>query len=129
MIHTTPFNQTYTMYFVKKRIEISYSHQLRLDYESKCRRLHGHNGIVTIYCCAEKLNPNGMVADFTHLKESIVGQLDHQNLNDFFEFNTTAENLARWICEQIPEAYKVVFQESEGNTAAYIRPGFEHVGF
>ncbi len=117
------------MYFVKKRIEISYSHQLRLDYESKCRRLHGHNGIVTIYCCAEKLNPNGMVADFTHLKESIVGQLDHQNLNDFFEFNTTAENLARWICEQIPEAYKVVFQESEGNTAAYIRPGFEHVGF
>ena len=116
------------MYFVKKRIEISYSHQLKLDYESKCQRVHGHNGIITIYCCAESLNSNGMVADFTHLKEQVVQRLDHQHLNDSFEFNTTAENLSRWICDSIPQAYKVVFQESEGNIAAYIRPGFEHVG-
>ena len=117
------------MYFVKKRIEIAYSHQLKLDYESKCQRVHGHNGIITIYCCAENLNSNGMVADFTHLKEQVVQQLDHRHLNDSFEFNTTAENLSRWICDKIPQAYKVVFQESEGNVAAYIRPGFEQVGF
>ena len=117
------------MYFVKKRIEIAYSHQLKLDYESKCQRVHGHNGIITIYCCAENLNSNGMVADFTHLKEQVVQQLDHRHLNDSFEFNTTAENLSRWICDNIPQAYKVVFQESEGNVAAYIRPGFEQVGF
>lgn len=117
------------MYFVSKRIEISYAHQLNLDYESKCQRLHGHNGIITIYCCTETLDRNGMVADFTHLKELVTERLDHRNLNELFDFNTTAENMARWICEQIPQAYKVVFQESEGNIAAYVRPGFEHLSF
>ena len=70
-----------------------------------------------------------MVVDFTHLKELVTERLEHRNLNDLFDFNTTAENMARWICEQIPQAYKVVFQESEGNIAAYIRSGFEHLGF
>ena len=26
------------MYFVKKKLEVSASHQLKLDYESKCER-------------------------------------------------------------------------------------------
>ena len=117
------------MYFVSKRIEISYAHQLSLDYKSKCQRLHGHNGIITVYCCAETLDRNGMVVDFTHLKELVTERLDHRNLNDLFDFNTTAENMPRRICEQALQAYKVVFQESEGNIAAYIRPGFEHLGF
>ena len=34
-------------------------------------------------------------------------------------FNPTAENIAKWICDQIPECYKVSVQESEGNTATY----------
>ena len=34
--------------------------------------------------------------------------------------------MARWICEQVPNAYKVVFQESEGNIAVYVKPGFEN---
>ena len=38
------------MYYISKRIEIAFAHQLRLNYESKCQRLHGHNGIATIYC-------------------------------------------------------------------------------
>lgn len=42
------------MYYISKRIEIGFAHQLHLTYESKCQRLHGHNGIVTIYCCAEE---------------------------------------------------------------------------
>ncbi len=117
------------MFFVSKRIEISYAHQLKLNYESKCTNLHGHNGIITVFCCAEELNENGMVVDFTHLKEIVKNNLDHQNLNDRFDFNTTAENMSRWICEQIPEAYKVIFQESEGNIAAYVRPGFENYNF
>lgn len=114
------------MYYVAKRLEISYAHALSLDYESKCCNLHGHNGIVTIYCCAEELNTNGMVVDFTHIKELVKKNLDHRNVGEVFAFNTTAENMARWICDQIPQAYKVVFQESEGNTAAYVRPGFEN---
>lgn len=114
------------MYYVSKRIEVSYAHALSLDYESKCSNLHGHNGIITIFCCAEELNENGMVMDFTHIKEAVKKHIDHRNVDEIFDFNTTAENMARWICDQIPQAYKVIFQESEGNVAAYVRPGFEN---
>lgn len=113
------------MYYVSKRIEVSYAHALSLDYESKCCKLHGHNGIITIFCCSEELNENGMVMDFTHIKEAVKKHIDHRNVDEIFDFNTTAENMARWICDQIPQAYKVIFQESEGNVAAYVRPGFE----
>lgn len=44
------------MYYITKRIEVAYAHQLSLDYTSKCRNLHGHNGVITLYCCAESLN-------------------------------------------------------------------------
>lgn len=62
-----------------------------------------------------------MVCDFSKIKNDIHGKLDHQNLNDVLLFNPTAENIAKWICDQIPECYKVTIQESEGNTATYIR--------
>lgn len=107
------------MYYVTKRLEISGSHSLRLDYESKCSRVHGHNWIVTIHCRARQLDNNGMVADFSKIKELIAGQLDHRNLNDVLPFNPTAENIARWIADMIPTSYRVEVQESEGNMAAY----------
>ena len=49
--------------------------------------------------------------------------------DELFDFNPTAENLARWIAERVPNCYKVTFQESEGNVACYVKPGFEHVTF
>ena len=60
-----------------------------------------------------------MVVDFSHIKEVVKGKLDHQNLNDVLSFNPTAENIAHWICEQIPTCYKVEVQESESNVAVY----------
>lgn len=110
------------MYYVSKRMEIAGSHQLSLSYPSKCQNLHGHNWVVTVYCKAEKLNADGMVADFAQIKEQIHGKLDHKHLNDVVNFNPTAENLARWICEQTPNCYKVSVQESEGNIAIYVKP-------
>ena len=107
------------MYFITKRIEISAAHRLTLDYESKCTRLHGHNWIITVHCRAEELDANGMVTDFTHIKNVVTDKLDHTVLNEVVPFNPTAENLARWICEHIPHCYRVDVQESEGNVASY----------
>jgi len=107
------------MYYIKKRLEISASHRLLLDYESKCQNSHGHNWYITIYCKGEKLNDNGMLIDFSEIKEKIKEKLDHKCLNDMFSFNPTAENIAKWCVDQIPTAYKCEVVESENNAASY----------
>ena len=107
------------MYYLTKRIEISASHKLCLPYESKCTSLHGHNWVITVHCRAKELDANGMVTDFTDIKRTVMGKLDHAYLNDVVPFNPTAENLARWICENVPNCYRVDVQESEGNVASY----------
>lgn len=115
------------MYYVSKRMEIAGAHNLKLDYESKCSNIHGHNWIVTVHCKAKELNQNGMIEDFTHIKKEIHDKLDHKYLNEVEELNginPTAENIAKWICEQIPTCYKVEVQESEGNIATYIEEDF-----
>ena len=109
------------MFIVKKRMEIAGAHRLNLNYESKCANLHGHNWIVTVWCKSQTLDANGMVIDFTHIKREVQEKLDHKFLNDVVEFNPTAENIAKWVCEQIPNCYRVSVQESEGNVATYER--------
>jgi len=107
------------MYKIIKRMEIAGSHKLELDYESKCRNTHGHNWIIYIHCKAEELNHNGMLIDFTHLKQQIHDRLDHQHINKVVNVNPTAENIAKWIYDRVELAYKVEVQESEGNVAIY----------
>ena len=100
-------------------MEVSAAHSLHLSYPSKCENLHGHNWVITVHCRARELNADGMVTDFTHIKERVLNQLDHRNLNEVLPFNPTAENIARWVCEQVENCYRVEVQESEGNTAIY----------
>lgn len=107
------------LYFQK--LEISAAHSLQLSYESKCSRMHGHNWQLEIFLVSrDKLNEDGMVEDFTHIKKVIHSKMDHANLNEIFDFNPTAENIGKWIVEQFDTCYKVNIQESFGNTATVI---------
>ena len=109
------------MYYVSKKMEIAACHHLSLSYQSKCENLHGNNWHITVHCKAKELNKDGMVVDFKHIKEKIHGYLDHGNLNELLPFNPTAENIAKWICDHVDNAYKVEVWESEMNMAAYER--------
>jgi len=126
------------MYKIKKTFEIAIAHHLNLDYDSPCRRDHGHNLKIVVYLASRKLNKGSMVIDFTKVKGIVKDQLDHRNLNEiegigyevelpkkedeesrWIELNPTAERLAEWICNQFPECYRVDVQESDGNIATY----------
>ena len=105
------------MYKVTKIINFCYGHRL-LNYDGKCRCLHGHNGRVEVELFSENLDSIGMVVDFGEIKnvieEWIEQNLDHKMLlskNDpmvkifqennepvfVMETNPTAEAIAKLI--------------------------------
>ncbi len=105
------------MYRVTREIRFCYGHRL-LNYGGKCRHLHGHNGRAVITLEAARLDPLGMVMDFTRIKDVVAGwideNLDHRMLlheDDpalpwlrqmgepvfVLKVNPTAENIARLI--------------------------------
>ena len=107
------------MFRVSREIDFCYGHRL-LNYEGKCRYLHGHNGRAVITIEAEKLDDRGMVLDFSDIKKVVStwidDNLDHRMLlhkNDpaidalrkldeplfLMDENPTAENIARLIHE------------------------------
>ena len=57
------------MYTVTKKFKFETSHRLTLTYDSPCQNFHGHSykGEVTIL--APELNEDGMIIDFTELKD------------------------------------------------------------
>jgi 6-pyruvoyltetrahydropterin/6-carboxytetrahydropterin synthase len=105
------------MYLVSREIDFCYGHRL-LQYDGKCKHLHGHNGRAIISLAAEQLDEIGMVIDFTDIKR-VVSQwiddnLDHRMIlhrDDPYvpvlrelgeplylvDANPTAENIARLI--------------------------------
>lgn len=105
------------MFSITREIDFCYGHRL-LNYEGKCRHLHGHNGKVLITIEASGLDERGMVLDFGEIKrvvhEWIDENLDHRMIlqrNDpmvaaleeagepmcLLECNPTAENIAKMI--------------------------------
>lgn len=113
------------MFRVTKTLEIAGAHKLNLTYDSKCKNLHGHNWKIKVTCeCKDDELDQGMVLDFTSIKKAIVDKFDHMYLNDikpFNKINPTAENMAKYICDAIPNCVYVSVQESEGNVAEYFK--------
>jgi 6-pyruvoyltetrahydropterin/6-carboxytetrahydropterin synthase len=105
------------MYRVTREIHFCYGHRL-LNYDGKCRHLHGHNGKAVITIEAPQLDRLGMVMDFSRIKKVVSAwideTLDHKMLLhkddpvlDYLrqqgepvhvlDVNPTAENIARLI--------------------------------
>jgi 6-pyruvoyltetrahydropterin/6-carboxytetrahydropterin synthase len=133
------------MFSVSREIDFCYGHRL-LDYQGKCRYLHGHNGKALITIEASGLDARGMVLDFAEIKRVVhqwIDQtLDHRmilNRNDpivpelkeagepmyLLEDNPTAENIAKLIFDfAAGQGFPVVevrFWETPGCSAVYCR--------
>lgn len=65
------------MFRVTQEIEFCYGHRL-LNYEGKCRYLHGHNGKAVIVLEGEQLDHRGMVMDFSDIKRTVAGWIDRE---------------------------------------------------
>ncbi len=63
------------MFQVTRNIDFCYGHRL-LNYEGKCRYLHGHNGRAVITVESEQLDDRGMVMDFSDIKRVVAGWID-----------------------------------------------------
>ena len=112
------------MYRVTREFDFCYGHRL-LNYEGKCRHLHGHNGRAVITLAADALDSRGMLVDFTEIKQTVQRWVD-ENLDHnlilcredpvlpmlraqgervfVMDENPTAENIARLIFEKAKAA-------------------------
>ena len=63
------------MYRVTREFDFCYGHRL-LNYEGKCRHLHGHNGRAVIILEAATLDPRGMLVDFGDIKREVQRWVD-----------------------------------------------------
>ncbi|MSQ96749.1 MAG: 6-carboxytetrahydropterin synthase [Gemmataceae bacterium] len=131
------------MFQVTREIRFCYGHRL-LNYDGKCRHLHGHNGRALITLEADRLDALGMVVDFSTIKRVVSGwidaNLDHRMIlhkddpvlptlkqqgEPFFliDVNPTAENLAKLIFDYAASqgfpVVEVKLWETEDSFAVY----------
>jgi 6-pyruvoyltetrahydropterin/6-carboxytetrahydropterin synthase len=132
------------MYRVTREIDFCYGHRL-LNYQGKCRHLHGHNGRAVVVLEASQLDERGMLVDFAdiknHVQRWIDENLDHNLLLSrddpilpvlqardervyVMEDNPTAENIARLIFNKARQAglpvVEVTLWETPNCHATYV---------
>lgn len=85
------------MFVIRKSFDFCYGHRvysqdvdprLALSDECPCRRLHGHQGKITVYVSSEDLDNRGFVIDFkelTFLKRFVDDVLDHRFIVSMFD--------------------------------------------
>lgn len=82
----------------------------------RCRNLHGHNYRVEIVLQGE-VDERGFVRDFGELDSDIaplLKRVDHKLLNEVPGLeNPTAENIAAWFLERLPDATRVRVYEND----------------
>ena len=69
------------MFRVTQHIDFCYGHRL-LNYDGKCRHLHGHNGRAVIVMEGEELDERGMLVDFSDIEstgEQLSGIVENFN--------------------------------------------------
>lgn len=89
-------------------------HALR-NYYGKCENVHGHNYRVQVAIEGPDVDENGLLYDFADLKKRLRASteyLDHQFINDlkpFDEVNPSAENIAKFIFDDIQKSLNTAF--------------------
>jgi len=91
---------------VSKKFSFEAAHSLpHLPVGHKCRNLHGHSYVVEVFCTGP-LDDRCFVVDYAEISSALnplIHALDHQNLNEILHFATTAENIAKWIFDQVAD--------------------------
>lgn len=117
------------MYTISKVFFFEASHRLEgLPEEHPCARHHGHSYSVIIEMQSDALNNIGFIYDYRDMeafKNWIENNLDHRHLNDVFDFNPTAENIAKYIFDKAKNILKdsrissVTVKETAKTSATY----------
>ena len=88
------------------------------NYKGECANIHGHTWIVEAIF---KVNPDNdyldnITIDFKELKNTLNQILpDHKYLNELYDFNPTAENLSKYIFDELVKRGKKPRQITVGN--------------
>ena len=111
------------MYELEITKQFSGAHSLT-GYPGDCRKLHGHNWLVTVVLQASELDEIGIALDFKILKKELNEVID---LPEFAGCNPTSENLARIIYGELSKRLnddrikvtRISVEESPGSRASY----------
>jgi len=110
------------VWHIRVRAGFSAAHQIR-DHGGHCEQVHGHNYRVEVTISSDVLEPPGMIADFADVRSRLKSMLpDHRMLNEVYDFNPTAENLARRFFDDLRREFpvtRVTVWEDDDSAAEY----------
>ena len=109
-------------WILRVRDKFSAAHYLK-EYKGKCEKVHGHSFEVEVAIDVRELDAAGLGIDFTLIKAKLAAVLpDHALLNEVYDFNPSAENLARRFYLDLKASFpvrEVTVWESEDASATY----------